>query len=474
MSPYTSYMNMKPKIVFFVILEKFFTLIFHTFSIMFTIVKWTVAPFVLFFQIVVLWPLAILKIKLTDKAIIKESNEDALCDDIWRLLQEQKDLLKSEGYDGGDKLYYVDLFDGDTRVFIYPMINESKRLGVGLNFATIKDQTNNYNILDSAYAEFTIVCEDGLTLDLHNNYKDISLNLEKRERYFFDDHDFDLLKLSKTVELISEKTKCYSHKESLRLLKEDPKKIFKDEIETVFKAFKSDNIIEKSKLTFSGAFKIISETLWPLRVLNNKKKYEKTLDFLDYLQIEPNKISYYNDFSKKIRYHQPLETLKELETYLQNPDFRFGFSPKHETTWIVFYIENEKVTNVVVNFQEITRYEKRDAIKISQYEIEFLNEELVCSYDGFGEVIYDAYESEIQQSIKDDLSSHIPLQTSLEIAKDKTDIVNITMITAEIKMQKQTTIWEIALQNDKEFQTIILDAKNGQIIKIKKPKTLFY
>lgn len=448
-------------------------LFFWVFSAIFSLLKWSTAPFIFIMQLLFVLPFAKFKLVIHQKVYPKSISQDELTDETWELFQEQKELLEREGF-VGTKLIFFDLFDGTTRNYIYAMVHEHHKLGLGLNYTMNKDAKGEFTILNMAFMEFTLHCPNGYTIDIHNHPEDIIDNLKHRKRYYLRENDSQ--RMSQIVQAISQKSGCFTSHKSIELVKNNPYQIIKEENETGLKTLKDNNIIyrsnDKNRLTWRGAFKVLFHSLWPMKVWFEKKKYQNGMQFLKDLDIDVQNIPY-GDYASEEKLSEPITTLKTLCDTLKKPKFHFGFSTDHKPTTTVFYMDEiYQITSIVVHMLEIKKHSSKDRYSLSRYEIEFDNIDLQCSYDGYAQKDYYTEYCPFEKPL-DELKQYIDIDKVLKLSQEKLKIKKPESTTLSLTMNEKKPLWEAYFQKEEIYQSIEIDAQSGEILSVGQVENLY-
>ncbi len=439
-------------------------LFFWVFSAIFSLLKWSMAPFIFIMQILFLLPFAKFKLIIHQKVNPKNVSQEELTDETWEIFQEQKELLECEGF-VGTKLCFIDLFGGTIRSYIYTMVNEQHKLGVGLNYLLNKDAKGEFTILDMVFMEFTLHCPDGNIVDIHNNPEDILDNLKHRTRYYLRQNDPQ--RMSQIVQTISQKSGCFTSNESIAALKSNPHQLIKEEHELGLKILEENNIIyksnDKNRLTYKGAIKILFHSFWPMSVWFEKKKYQKSRQYLENLGIDIQNIPY-TDYSSQEKISKPITTLKTLSDTLQEPKLHFGLFVDHKPTSAIFYMdENYQIVSITVHMLEIKKHGNKDHYSLSRYEVEFDNIELQCDYDGYTQKDYYTEYCPFEKPL-DDLKRYIDIDKVLKLSQEKLKIEKPEFTTLTLMIDEKKPLWEVCFQKEEMYQNIEIDAQSGEIL----------
>ncbi len=439
-------------------------LFFWIFSAIFSLIKWSMAPFIFMIQILFLLPFAKFRLVIHQKVDPKSVSEEELTDETWELFQEQKELLEREGFIG-TKMIFMDLYDGATRGYTYTMLNEQHKLGMGLNYLMNKDAKGKFTILDTVFMEFTLHCPNGNIVDIHNNSQDILDSIKHRKRYYL--RQDDPQRMFQIVQVISQKSGCFTSNESLTALKNNFSKLIKEENEMGLKALQESNVIyksnDKNRLTWKGAVKILVHSFWPMNVWFEKKKYQESRQYLNNLGIDVQNIPY-ADYASKEEIFKPITTLKILYDALQEPKLHFGFSLDHKPTSATFYMdENYQIVSMIVHMLETKKHGNKDRYSLSRYEIEFDNIDLQCSYDGYAQKDYYTEHCPFEKPL-DNLQQYIDIDKVLKLSQEKLKIEKPEFTTLSLIVDEKKPLWRVYFQKEEMYQDIEIDAKNGEIL----------
>lgn len=438
------------------------------------VIKWGFAPAAFLIDMLILMPLGKFIVKTPQEPNIEVIKEAELPDYVWLWMEQSKQQLLREGYVNG-QLVKIDNLGVNQMLYLQSLVHPERQLGVGLGYIEMTKDASEERHSDMNFAEFTFVCKDGKTIDLSNLQQiDALRQLPNRSRYNF--QQFGVYELSLIASQISEKSGCYTDKETQHRLTNDMPRLFMEEYELGFEFQQNRGYVKSGgesgyfKLTWKGALRSALMTLWPTSVYFKHAEEDEAEAFCASLEIDLKALYEDESCNGIVRYDQTISELNDLELQLdalarQVPQMT-GSLP---ISISYDYEEDGRISRIDVNMELRKDYPVREYVSSSECLVSFDNDDLVCEYScNTYDLFYTKEEHEkldMPQLIPS-LTNLLPLSRIISIAAESLDDKALALSNASLQMDEQSLVWTLTFCDVTTDSCVwlTLDPHTGKVI----------